>query len=109
MGQKVNLQKRHFQYGRTDLNLPKVMSEVHELRKQVCLAEAAARAKQIVARPTRSVNIRSKSSEQGLPLDDLGRFVRRQLAGALPDRPGPILGKTTLDGETGPKPQSRRD
>jgi hypothetical protein len=61
MRQKVNLQKRLYLYAHaTELDLPKVMSEVHELRKQVRLAEAAARAKQIVAQPTRSVNFPSK-------------------------------------------------
>ncbi len=59
MGQKANLQNTSYRYARrAELDLPKAMLEVRELREQVRLAETAAIAKQVVAHPNQSANFR---------------------------------------------------
>jgi hypothetical protein len=59
MGQKASLQNTSYQCARrAEINLPRAMLEVRELREQVRLAETAAMAKKIVAHPDQSANFR---------------------------------------------------
>jgi hypothetical protein len=61
MGQKVDSQKsRDVFLRRVQFDLPKRMSQVNKLRKQVRLAEMAATSKQIVSRPGRTVNLQTE-------------------------------------------------